>query len=131
MKIQQAFDKMVSHLAQQGKQAYDNDTEKCLYRTKDDLKCVVGCLLSEEAYAEIVLHDQTTARVNFILRRIPIVQQELALDDNSNATSFYGAMQHAHDSSRDKEHLIRELESIASLYELDPEKISTIQQWET
>lgn len=52
MTKQQVFDKVAKHLLAQNKPALlYNDTDDCAYRTRDGLRCAVGCLLTDEAYS--------------------------------------------------------------------------------
>ena len=50
MNNQQAFDKMVTHLFTQKKQALTNG--QCQYKTADGLQCAVGALISDADYNE-------------------------------------------------------------------------------
>ena len=45
---QQIFDHVGEHLLTQRKKS--RDTEGCLYRTSDGLKCAAGCLIADDEY---------------------------------------------------------------------------------
>jgi hypothetical protein len=53
---QEVFDFVCNHLLTQNKQSLgpastnDSDDEICSYRGRDNLKCAVGCLISDEEY---------------------------------------------------------------------------------
>lgn len=47
---QEVFDQIAVHLLTQNKKSIDGDTLRCLYKTKDGLKCAAGCLISDEEY---------------------------------------------------------------------------------
>lgn len=53
MNAQEIFDKVVSHLREQGGPAKDEDG-KCWFRTPNGKKCAVGCLIPDEAYKTIM-----------------------------------------------------------------------------
>ena len=48
MTNQEAFDTVVRHLRNQGRQAIDDG--RCSYLTQDGLKCAVGCLIPDDKY---------------------------------------------------------------------------------
>ena len=56
MNEQETFDNVALHLLKQGKKAvgsYDGSSYSetvCKYRSKDGLKCAVGCLIPDEMY---------------------------------------------------------------------------------
>lgn len=49
MTAQEVFDKVANHLRKQGRQSISADGE-CVYRSKNGLKCAVGCLIPDENY---------------------------------------------------------------------------------
>jgi hypothetical protein len=49
MNAQEIFDKVVTHLRTQGKQA-KNTSDDCVYRRPNGLMCAVGCLIPDELY---------------------------------------------------------------------------------
>jgi hypothetical protein len=51
MNNQEAFDIMVQHLRNQGKQSRLVNSTICAYRTSDGLKCAVGALIPDEMYS--------------------------------------------------------------------------------
>jgi hypothetical protein len=52
MNNQEAFDAMVQHLRNQGKQSKFEYSTICAYRTPDGLKCAVGALIPDELYSK-------------------------------------------------------------------------------
>ena len=48
-KYQKVFDKVATHLMEQGVAAVDKNNS-CKYRTGDGLKCAVGCLIPDNKY---------------------------------------------------------------------------------
>ena len=46
---QEVFDLVVEHLFAQGRPAYD-DSQGCMYRTYDGLRCAVGVLIPDDLY---------------------------------------------------------------------------------
>ena len=49
---QELFDTVAGHLLRQAKKSMDS--KRCLYRSKDGLKCAVGCLLTDAVYSEFM-----------------------------------------------------------------------------
>jgi len=49
MTKQEAFDKVLTHLRKQGKQAKD-DKGDCMYRAPDGSMCAAGCLIPDDVY---------------------------------------------------------------------------------
>ena len=52
---QEIYDRVCVHLFNQGQRAYDSDASiygTCMYRTKDGLKCAVGCLIEDDEYSK-------------------------------------------------------------------------------
>lgn len=50
---QEIFDQVATHLVTQNAKAVgtcDSGLKNCMYRTKDDLKCAVGCLIGDDEY---------------------------------------------------------------------------------
>lgn len=53
MEAQEIFDKVYEHLRSQNKKAVNSSSNTgfyCKYRSKDGLKCAVGCLIDDEDY---------------------------------------------------------------------------------
>jgi hypothetical protein len=50
MNTQEAFDTIVTHLAKQAQPAKKDDTDFCVYRSPEGLKCAVGCLIPDDLY---------------------------------------------------------------------------------
>lgn len=51
-------------LAKQGKRAWDEETQGCMYRTPDGLKCAIGCLLPDELY-DPAMENRTASFLSF------------------------------------------------------------------
>lgn len=49
MNKQEAFDKVVTHLRNQNKQAHD-PVGRCVYRGANNTKCAFGCLIEDDEY---------------------------------------------------------------------------------
>lgn len=128
MKIQEAFDKMVAHLAKQKRKAFDNVHKSCIYRTSNGMRCVVGGLLSNEAIGSIESHDLMFERVYKIMD-LSNVRNELALEDCETEVEFYSEMQSAHDRMDNAKMMQEKLNDIAEKYELDNANVSLIKQW--
>lgn len=47
---QQIFDQVARHLLKQKVRAYDEENEKCQYRTSNGLMCAAGCLIADDEY---------------------------------------------------------------------------------
>ena len=84
MTNQEAFDTIVRHLRNQGRQAIDGEGA-CCYRTQDGLKCAVGCLIPDDKYGTDIEGKSVT-----ILPRT-----SLGLEDVSCSLLEY--LQHTHD----------------------------------
>lgn len=52
MTAQEVFDKVVSHLRQQGGKSLN--AGQCVYRAPDGKKCAVGCLIEDEEYTPAI-----------------------------------------------------------------------------
>ncbi len=129
MTKQEAFDKMVAHLASQKGRGIDPHGG-CVYRSPSGLKCVVGALLSDEIVQEMLSNPFWSTGVGH-LGVWRIFRRELALEDlaDDEARMFYDAMQHAHDQGHDIDNLHQRLRTIAEKYKLDGEGIASITQW--
>lgn len=84
---QEIFDYVVAHLAKQGERAYNKKTGACAYRTPDGKKCSVGCLLTDDLYAQVI-EGNAVDELRFF-HRIPERTQGLLKD-----------LQNGHDSCR-------------------------------
>lgn len=50
MNKQEIFDTVVNHLRQQGKRAYNDSEQMCMYRGPDGTKCAAGVFITDEEY---------------------------------------------------------------------------------
>lgn len=118
MKIQEAFDKIATHLLTQDSKAMDG-AGTCCYLTEEGLKCAIGCLIPEEKY------DITMEGYGVIeLRELDYWMDELQLDDVDEETmmKFYTEMQETHDGFSEDEWLWR-MGKIATKYGLSRDVI--------
>ena len=107
---QEIFDKVVTHLRQQGRPAIDPGTKHCQYRVEDGTKCAVGCLLDEWAWerwgCEPYAVDELDPRVLWYSGVGPGQVRLLVL------------LQEAHDRSGTVSCLMQRLTKAANLYDL-------------
>jgi hypothetical protein len=93
---QQAFDQVVTHLAQQGRRAmgpakWDQSAEVCKYRGPDGTKCAAGVLIPDELYDPEMEGDG----ILVLLGRYERVRETLS----DVRPGLLSALQRAHDSS--------------------------------
>ena len=94
MNKQQIFDKVLNHLRKQGVAAVDTETGACLYRTKENYKCAIGCLIPDELYKTEM--EQKSCRK--IIHRSIALQKYLDINEKNQDIDFLEAMQNAHDT---------------------------------
>lgn len=114
MKIQEAFDKIATHLLTQQEKALDGGNN-CAYLTEEGLKCAIGCLIPEDKY-DITMEGFGVRE----MRELDYWMDELHLDDviEENMMNFYTEMQDTHDAWPVDEWPWR-LKMVASDYGLD------------
>lgn len=109
MTPQEIFDKVVVHLAIQGKQATEDNV--CTYKSKDGLKCAVGCLIPDELY-----NDTMIGAVDTLFNDHPAVKEYLG---GCNMELLY-ELQIAHDTNYGNDFGLEDkLMKIADNYDLD------------
>ncbi len=54
MKAMEIFEKVKTHLLEQNALAMDEELVSCQYRSKEGLKCAVGCLIPDKLYEPIM-----------------------------------------------------------------------------
>ncbi len=115
MNKQELFNKVATHLIQQGKPAAEiTDSEAtgkqvaCFYRGPEGTKCAVGCLISDEVYTEEL---EGFGSKNMYVQQA-LKQSGVNLDDDSLA--LLSQLQTVHDSSV---HSLDYLETIKGLLE--------------
>lgn len=117
-KRQRIFDRVVEHLAQQGKPAMTKGT--CMYRTEDGLSCAVGCLIPNDKY-EPAMENQ---RVGAVLNAWPALNKILGISKVSYIKTadidFLRDLQSAHDRADTGRHLADMLRLVAARYKLNP-----------
>ena len=117
MTDQELFDRVVTHLAKQGRRAMARVA--CLYRTPDGLKCAIGCLIPDEKYrAEMELDPDIWEEV----------MEVAGISDEQDWLARQ--LQRSHDSSTTAELLRSNLLATARAYKLDPHLIGTITTWQ-
>ena len=125
MTKQEAFDRIITHLAKQ-KVKSQNSIGQCLYRGPNERKCAIGVLLSDELATSFDSKEGA-----FISGFWDRAKGELALSDASEHDSqkFYIRMQDAHDTTDSAEQIQTRLRTVAANYYLDPSLITTITKW--
>jgi hypothetical protein len=123
MKPQEIFDKVVEHLAKQGRHSLSRNKLHCLYRGPDGLMCAVGCLIPDEMY-DPTIESQT---ISDIILAPSSLRTHLPSYFNGNII-LLGDLQIAHDRSKDLESLLTLLIDISIRHKLnfDP---SIIKNW--
>ncbi len=103
---------------------------RCAYRGPDGTKCVVGCMISDEAAHKVAVQNFHSTGVN-IASTWNILRGELALEgmSDSAAQNFYHDMQQAHDQNMDTVTLKKALAFVVANHGLDGKSIDTITHW--
>lgn len=117
-KPQGIFDRVVSHLAKQGRPAYHSQGG-CLYRTPEGLSCAVGCLIPDSVY-------KFSMEGMSILGLIEAEYIKMELD---GTTELIFALQRAHDQAKSKDDLISRLTHIACEFSLKSRAVRSITTW--
>jgi hypothetical protein len=120
---QEAFDLVVTHLKNQGRQAFADGA--CKYRTSDGLKCAIGALIPDEDYMpEMEGFDVRNLIQNFGLETGgvgPALLAELQYV-HDRATTWHNVPAGRFVSDEGK----KLLRATAHLYDLDPKIIDTV-----
>jgi len=90
MTNQEIFDKIVAHLRQQKARSVEGNV--CLYRSTDGLKCAVGCLINNNAYA-LELEGKAVGAIEV---RSALLVSGIPADDE-NTISMLRRLQSTHD----------------------------------
>lgn len=132
MNMQEAFDKIATHLATQGKRSvkrkkFEDEVELCLYRSPDGLSCAVGCLIPDELYKEKL--EGSRAWTIFDMPEFEKLGDYLMEGietgyEMDRFVGFMGAMQGVHDSETFD--IKTELLDVAIQYRLDPAILNTL-----
>lgn len=117
---QSFFDKVVEHLAQQGRVAEENGS--CKYRTSEGLKCAFGIFIPDEAYPIVEPFEGLS------ISRL----EELGVIKFTGEVEliFASTLQRVHDSSPDLPEMKEWLFKIAQREKLDSSKIELIKSWD-
>lgn len=137
MTLQETFDMIVKHLAQQGRRSEltGGFAYGCAYRGPDNMKCAVGCLIPDELYdwslermsvCAIYANPQQTT-----FNKVIDYLNTLIGADQNTICAFLERMQVAHDTSHTPEELKRALKQICTNFKLDDAIVDTITSWET
>lgn len=125
--LQETFDFIVNHLAQQKTPA--RSVEGCCKYLIEETgkKCAVGCLLSAEMAKECDAWPGDTSIAEVWDR----AKDELEVSGLGRRESidFYGAMQNAHDITDGVEELKRRLRKVADSYSLNADSVNNITEW--
>jgi hypothetical protein len=120
MTKQEIFDKVVDHMATQGKFAVSEEGY-CQYKNEDDDKCAIGALIPDELYIDglemhninELLNSSWCADVNLYLFDL--------LEDYERKDRFYLDLQNCHDESfrEGGVELYMKLDNFSNNYDLD------------
>lgn len=119
-KPQEIFDYVVTHLAEQGARAYNEETGACRYRAADGKMCAVGCLLTDDLY------EQTLEGEGIIM--LPLYDQ-LSIPTRRLLTS----LQNTHDDPTTAQIFERRLRITAEQYQLSTVALDSLSpiQWKS
>lgn len=122
---QEVFDRVVTHLAQQGEPALcmllqGDETEEysCAYRTPDGKMCAAGCLIPDEKYKP-EFENATFSGV--------LLSSTLTCDPD--LVDFIENLQMAHDARVSLHQLQSELRHIANGYGINADSVDLITEW--
>jgi hypothetical protein len=124
MSAQEIFDKVVEHLAKQGKRAriaVSPGDFRCKYRTPDGLKCAVGVLIPDELYDPEM--DSGIVDILYILKQGKFPQLNLLI----RHMYLLAALQSIHDNEDNWAYpwkMPEELEACGNNFGLDTSSIS-------
>lgn len=128
MTQQEAFDRMVGHLAKQQRPCEEDG--RCLYRGPNGMKCIIGSLI-KTATAKTVdgpSYGDTSVGADDVW---DLLKKQLALSDlkERSARAFYKHMQNAHDMAKNLPVLKKALKAQAMKYKLKHGKVNSIKEW--
>lgn len=113
---QEIFDTVVKHLAQQKRRSVIPNTNICMYRSEEGLKCAIGCLIPDEEYNP-EMENKAASRI------------VKSADNILGMNNLLDALQAAHDNNTNVENLQFDLRRTSDSYELNPDSISQITEW--
>ena len=92
---QELYDRVCMHLMKQGRPAVESrgDAKVCRYRTKDGLKCAIGCLITDEYY-----RPSLEGRTLFSMDVEKSVEKSLGIELTEDQYAFLKDVQNAHDA---------------------------------
>jgi hypothetical protein len=123
---QETFDKVVTALRAQGKPSVNPETNECMYRGPNGIKCAAGHLIPDDEY-----------KPKFEGYRVDADTIISIIQDNGHDIALVKELQFAHDSSADltsnNKEFMKELEKqfqeVAIKFDLEyKEKINVIQE---
>lgn len=117
-KPQDIFDRVVSHLAKQGRPAYHSQGG-CLYRTPEGLSCAIGCLIPDSVY-KFSMEGMSV---------LGLIESEYIKIESDDAVELICALQSAHDTQQSKDDLINRLTHIACEFSLNSSAVRSITTW--
>lgn len=107
MNKQEIITRVVTHLAQQGAQSFDNNASidgysgGCAYRGVNSTKCAIGCLILDQFYRlEIEGARATSARVRKCLIQSGVLEESLTEEQLDDKLIFLVSLQRIHDANR-------------------------------
>lgn len=93
MELQQIYEKIRAHFLTQGQKATNNGF--CVYRGPNNIKCAVGCLITDEAYDTALENNSVSAKnVQEALSKSGIIM-------NADTYAFLSDAQSVHDTAYD------------------------------
>lgn len=87
---QEIFNKVAIHLISQGRKAFSSEGE-CLYKTKEGLKCAIGCLIDAEDYDSTLENKRVS---NLLMKKYLKDHCNINVDLHRN---FFISLQNIHD----------------------------------
>jgi hypothetical protein len=111
MTLQEVFNKVVTHMLTQMKQAAGPD-RVCMYRAPDGTKCAIGCLIQDEDY-----NPRMEGRTVYALNSLNMLPDYL-VDLKVSSPHFLAELQTIHDSV-DPTCWKQSLQEFAHLYSLE------------
>ncbi len=122
MTPQEIFDKVATHLSNQGHRAISEDGKHCFYLMPNGDKCAFGCLIPENEYEpRFETHD-----VVGVLRNMIDPFHYPVLNSFKGHEDLLLSLQNAHDSDYSEHPIENRLIVVASNFNLDARIIDTL-----
>lgn len=91
--LEEVFDTIVKHLLIQNERSENQYKGDCQYRSSVNLKCAIGCIISDEFYDELI--EGSTADVEEVISAIQNSNPDLVIDED--VQTLFMLMQNLHD----------------------------------